>query len=90
MINKVIPLGTVGNLVLAEEAGVVSLKLSLAESVGGGSVAGVVKAGLSAEVELSAAQLIDVGLELAKAKFPSVASLIDAAKLAIDAELAKA
>lgn len=87
--KKEIELGSVGKVVLTEEAGVVCAELSLSESVGGGSLVGVMKGSVSAKAEVDAKLLIDAGLELAKIKFPAVASLIDGAKVAIDAELAK-
>lgn len=87
--QKTIPIGSAGQVDLSEAGGIATLKVSLAQAVGGGSMAGVAKASASVEVDVSAAQLIDAGFELAKAKFPSVALLIDEAKLLVDAELAK-
>lgn len=89
-LSKVIPIGSVGSLSLQESAGMVSVKVTVSQALGGGSVAGAVKASATAEVDVSAQVLIDAGLELAAAKFPAVASLLQAAKVAIDAELAKA
>lgn len=87
--QKVIPIGSAGQLTISESGGVASISVSISQSVGGGSVAGVASGSLSASVQLSAAQLIDAGLELAKEKFPSAAAVINGAKAAIDAEMAK-
>ena len=87
--SKVIQIGSAGQLSITEAAGIATVQVSLSEAVGGGSVAGAVKASVSAEVSISAMELVDAGLALAEAQFPSVASLIAAAKTAIDAEVAK-
>ena len=87
--SKSIDLGSAGKLDLSELAGVVTAKLSLSESVGGGSVAGVVKGTVSAEVDFGAQQLIDAGLALVKAKYPALAAVVDAVQSGIDAEIAK-
>ena len=88
--SKVIESGKLGSVTVSEEAGVVSLVGSLDSSVGGGEATGIVTIGASVSVKMSAKQMIDIGLELAATKFPSVASEIALAKAAIDAELAKA
>jgi hypothetical protein len=75
---------------VSEAAGVVTLKASIAQSVGGGQAAGALKASAIVELDLEVKQLVDLGLELAAAKFPTAAALIAAAQSAIDAELAKA
>jgi hypothetical protein len=75
---------------ISEAAGIVTLQASLAQSVGGGQAAGALKASASVEIDIEVKQLIDLGLELAQAKFPAAAALIAAAQSAIDAELAKA
>lgn len=88
--SKVIPVGSVGQLEISEAGGVATLKATLAQSAGGGSMEGVAKASASIELDVSAKQLIDAGLELAAAKFPMAAAAIEGAKAMIDAELAKA
>jgi hypothetical protein len=79
-----------GPLVISESAGVVTVALALSESVGGGSVAGSLKASVFASAELSAVQLIDAALSLAAVKYPSVALEIQGVKALVDAELASA
>lgn len=86
--SKVIQVGNAGQVAISEQGGVASVKVSLSEQVGGGSVAGVVKATVSAELDVSAKQLIDAGLDLAAAKFPAAAAAIEGAKAIIDAEMA--
>jgi hypothetical protein len=86
--EKEIKLGEVGALVVKEEGGIASVKLSLTASIGGGEVAGALKGSVSAEVDLDAKILIDVGMELAAAKFPAVAGILKGAKAMIDKELA--
>lgn len=87
--SKVIALGNAGSLTITEAGGIASVKVSVSESVGGGSVSGVAKAQLSAEVDVSAAMLIDAGLKLAAEKFPSAAIIIASVQAMVDAELAK-
>lgn len=87
--SKVIQLGEVGQLTIAEDSAKVQLSLSVSQQAGQGSVGGFAKASLSAGVELDAHILIDAGLDLAIAKFPAAASILQGAKAAIDAELAK-
>lgn len=87
--SKVIPVGSAGALVLSEDAGVASISVSLKEALGQGALAGVASGSVSAQVSVSAKELIDAGLELIAAKFPSAAPLIEGLKSAIDAELAK-
>lgn len=89
MFQKVIPLGEAGSLTIAESGGVAKLSASIGASLGGGAVAGVLKGSATLELDVGAQQLVDLGLDLAAAKFPSVAPLIAAAKSAIDAQLAK-
>ncbi|HEY5259463.1 MAG TPA: hypothetical protein VIJ46_02365 [Rhabdochlamydiaceae bacterium] len=90
MFSKELKLGDAGSLVVSESAGVAKLILSIGGSAGGGAVAGALKCQASVEADVAAAELIDLGLALAEAKFPLVAGLIAAAKAGIDAELAKA
>ena len=87
--SKVIPIGSVGQIEIKEEGGSASVKVSIAESVGGGDVAGVAKASLSAEIDISAIQLIDAGLSLVESKYPAIAGMVAMLKAAIDAEAAK-
>lgn len=87
--SKLIPIGSAGQLSIAEAGGVAQLQLSLSESVGGGSVAGVAKGSVSASIEVSALELVDAGLGLLESKFPAVASIIAVLKAAIDAEASK-
>ena len=87
--SKEIVSGDAGSLIISEDSGVAKLALVGSVSLGGGSMAGVVKAKASVEVDVSAQQLIDAGLELAAHKYPAAAPLIEMAKKAIDAELAK-
>lgn len=87
--SKVIPVGSAGSLTISEAGGVASLALALAESVGGGSVAGIATAKVSAEVDVSALMLMDAGLGLIEAKFPAFAAEVALVKAALDAELAK-
>jgi hypothetical protein len=87
--SKVIQVGDAGQVSISEQGGVASVEVALSQQAGGGDVAGFAKASVSAKIEVSAHQLIDAGLELAKAKFPSAASIIDGAKVIIDAEIGK-
>jgi hypothetical protein len=89
MFQKVIPVGEAGQVSITEQGGVATVKVELAQKVGGGSVAGVVSAKVSAELDISAIQLIDAGLALLKAKFPAAASIVDGAQAIIDAEVGK-
>lgn len=86
MLNKTIALGSMGSLVLSEAAGKVSAVITLAEQTAG-SIPGAGKASLSASVELDGQAIIDVGLELLVAKFPSAAGLIEGLKAILDAEI---
>ena len=75
--SKQIQLGSAGTLTITEASGVATIKISVAENVGGGSAAGVVKAVASAEVDISAAQLAQIGLDFLKSKLPTgVQSLV--------------
>ncbi len=77
-------------ITLSESAGVASVKIEVSESVGGGEAAGVLKAKAAVEIDLGAQQAADLVIGLLEAKFPSASGLLEAAKLALDAELAKA
>ncbi len=74
---------------ISESAGVASLSASLSKSAGGGEAAGIVAVSGSLNLSLDAKHLIDLGLELAEAKYPSVASVIALVKAGVDAEIAK-
>jgi hypothetical protein len=87
--SKVIPVGSAGAITISEEGGVATLKVSLSQSVGGGALKDVAKGSASVEVDMSAKQVIDAGLELAAHKFPAAALVIESAKTIIDAEMAK-
>lgn len=87
--SKVIPVGEKGQLSISEAAGVATLAFSIAESVGGGSTAGVLVAKATAEVDIKAEELIDAGMGLAKAKWPALAGAIDGIQKFIDDEIAK-
>ncbi len=87
--SKVIPLGSAGQISINEADGSGSVALSIGESLGGGSVAGVAKVKASVEVDASLLQLVDAGLVALEAKFPSLAPAIVLLKGLIDAEAAK-
>lgn len=87
--SKVLVSGQHGSVSVSEDGGHVVLSGSVSASVGGGEAKGVVGVSGSLALTLEAKQLIDLGLDLAAAKFPGAASLIEAAKAGIDAELAR-
>lgn len=87
--SKIIPLGSAGQITISEEGGAGSIALSISESVGGGSIAGVAKVKASVEVDASLLQLVDAGLLALEAKLPSLAAAIALLKAAIDAEAPK-
>ncbi len=87
--SKVIQVGSAGSVTISEEGGVASVKVSLAESAGGGDVAGFAKATLSAELDVSALQLVDAGLGVLESKYPAAAPLIATIKGIIDSEASK-
>lgn len=68
--SKELKLGDSGSLVVSEADGVATLKLSAGVALGGGAAAGVAKAVVSAEVDVEAAQLVQLGLDLLKSKLP--------------------
>lgn len=78
--SKDISLGSSGKLNVSEANGLVTLRASQAL----GDIVG-----LSAEIKIDAVHLIDAGFEVAKQKFPGIASMLDAARVAIDHELGK-
>lgn len=87
--SKTLAAGDAGSIVVSEAMGIVTLKLDVGASMGGGAMAGVVKANAGAQVDVGALQLINVVLDMAKEKVPSIASIIDGAKVMIEAELKK-
>lgn len=87
--QKIIPLGNYGQIEIDESGAEAKVIVSLLASVGGGSVAGVVKAKASIELDVNALQVINAGLELAKEKFPAASAIIGVLEAAIDAELKK-
>ena len=87
-LSKEIKLGSIGTLTISESSGVATLAISIAESVGGGDVAGFAKVGASVNVQLGVQELIDAGLALAAAKFPSAAPEINGLKAIMDAAIA--
>lgn len=89
MFSKSIALGSLGSLTVSESDGVARLSVSVGAVAGSGDVAGALKCVASVEADVAASELIDLGLALAEAKFPAIASLIADAKAGIDAELAK-
>lgn len=68
--SKVIELGDKGALSVTESEGVAVVKISVGASLGGGQAAGAVKVVASAEIDLEAAQLAQLGLDLLKSKLP--------------------
>lgn len=86
--QKVIEIGQMGSLTISEQGGVASVKIGIAAQAGGGSVAGAAKGQVSAEIDLSAIELIDAGMALLESKFPSAAPVIASIKALIDAEAA--
>lgn len=87
--SKVIPIGNAGSLNISEAGGVAKLDIAIAESLGGGNIAGVAKASVAIGVEVSALLLMDAGMDLAASKFPQFAAEIALVKGALDAEAAK-
>ena len=87
--SKVIPVGSAGSLTISEAAGQASVKVSLNEQAGGGEIAGFAKAQLSAEIDVNALVLADVGLEIIAAKYPAASSLILSIKAIMDGEASK-
>jgi hypothetical protein len=69
--------------------GAVKLMASMSQSVGGGSAAGVMSAKASVELDVGAAQGVDLACALLKAHFPSLAMEIDALDALAKGQLAK-
>lgn len=84
--SKVIQVGKAGSINISETAGVATVSVSLSD-VSGGSLENVVKGTLSAEIQVSAAVLIDAVLKLASSKYPSAAGLITGLEAIINSEL---
>lgn len=85
--SKKIPVGSNGSLDIEEAAGMASVSFSLSET-SGGSIEGIVLGSVSAKVQVDAKSLIDVGLDLIKAKYPSADALLTGLQAIIDAEVA--
>jgi hypothetical protein len=83
--SKVYPIGTAGSLTIGEVGGVATLTLALSES-SGGSFVGAAKGTVSVQAEVSAIAIIDAGLALLEAKYPSAASILTALQAIIAAE----
>jgi hypothetical protein len=78
--------GGAGQLVASEAAGVVTLAVTAGASFENGAL----KFESSNEFDVGAEQLIDLGLELAAAKYPAAASLINEVKALADAAVSSA
>lgn len=87
--QKVIPVGSIGSMSITEQGGVATLAISLADSAGGGNVAGFLKAKATVEADVSALMLMDAALDLLAAKFPAGASAIQMLKALVDSEASK-
>jgi hypothetical protein len=71
--SKVIQLGSAGSLTVSEAAGVATVKVSVGMPVASGAVNAVA----SAEVDVQAAEVVQLALDLLKSKLPaSVQSLV--------------
>jgi len=79
-----------GPVMISENGGEFKLTVAIAQSAGGGSVAGFVKGSANIEVDLESKLLIDAGLDIVSAKFPVIAGEVAALKALVDAEIAKA
>ena len=80
----------IGPLVISEDAGVAMISIKQDATVGGGTVAGFVSAGVDAHVKVDAKMLVDAGMELVASKFPMFSVEIAALQALIDAEIKKA
>lgn len=87
--SKTIAVGSQGSLVITEAEGVATVKFDLSQNAGGGPVAGFAQGQVSAQVSVSAKELIDAGLALAAAKFPTATVIITEVQAVIDAEISK-
>lgn len=77
------------NIDIVTSATGVAMKFAIAQSLGGGSAAGVIQAKAEVEIDVGAAQALDLVDALLKAHFPGMASVIDGIVAAGKAELAK-
>ena len=68
--SQVIPVGNIGSLSIVEAAGVMTVKLSVSQSAGGGQAAGFAKGSASVELDLESAQIVLMALEFIKSKLP--------------------
>lgn len=73
---------------VSEAGGAVKLQVELGADLGGGKAAGVLQGKATMELDVEGKQIIDLGLDLAAAKFPAAAAMIEAAKAIIDSQLA--
>jgi hypothetical protein len=78
------------SLSISESAGAATVAISVDESLGGGSIAGVAKAKASAEIDVEAQVLIDAGFALAEAKWPTIAPYLKMAQVEIDSLVSQA
>ena len=90
MLSKTLYSGPAGSVSVSESGGVVSLSGSLSSSAGGGEAKGVASVYASVTVSIGAEQVLDMGLDIAAAKYPALAAEIALIKAAANAELAKA
>lgn len=89
MFSKTIQAGPV-TLEFSEANEQIVMKASMSAQAGGGEAAGFLKGKASMEIDLEAAQIIDLGFGIAEAKFPSVAQYLKLAQAEIHALLTKA
>ena len=88
MVSKQVQVGPLA-LSLSASGGSATVAISLAQAVGGGELAGVAQASVNASIVVQDQMLIDAGFALAIAKFPAIASVLQLAQAACDAELQK-
>jgi len=87
-VDKVIKVGSAGQIEIVVAAGVATVKVSLAAAAGGGEFAGVLKGSASIEVDVSEKELVDALAALAEKAVPALAPEIAAADAMVDANLA--
>lgn len=68
--SKVIKLGSNGSLTVSESQGVAKIAFALSDALDAGAVGQVAKATVSAELDVSALDLAQMGLDLIKSKLP--------------------
>lgn len=83
------PVQLAPGVTLTEANGVFSIAIDESLAVGGGKTAGVLKIAGKGEADLDAGMLVDVGLQAAAAKYPSLAAGILTLQALFDAEKAK-